>query len=167
LRSGGYLVINPTEALVSIDVNSGRATRERHIEETALKTNLEAADEIARQLRLRDLAGLVVIDFIDMEDGRNNAAVERRLKEAMKKRPRPPANRPHFALRPDGAFAPASAPSLMEINFEKCPHCSGLGFIRSADSAALSVLRAIEEEAIVVAQARSRPMRPPPSASIS
>ncbi len=148
LRSGGYLVINPTEALVSIDVNSGRATRERHIEETALKTNLEAADEIARQLRLRDLAGLVVIDFIDMEDGRNNAAVERRLKEAMKNdRARLQIGR----ISPFGLMELSRQrlrPSLMEINFEKCPHCSGLGFIRSADSAALSVLRAIEEEAI-------------------
>ncbi len=148
LRSGGYLVINPTEALVSIDVNSGRATRERHIEETALKTNLEAADEIARQLRLRDLAGLVVIDFIDMEDGRNNAAVERRLKEAMRNdRARLQIGR----ISPFGLLELSRQrlrPSLMEINFEKCPHCSGLGFIRSADSAALSVLRAIEEEAI-------------------
>ena len=84
LRSGGYIVINSTEALVAIDVNSGRATRERNIEETALRTNHEAADEIARQLRLRDLAGLIVIDFIDMEEHRNNAAVERRLKEAMR-----------------------------------------------------------------------------------
>ena len=84
LRSGGYIVINPTEALVAIDVNSGRSTRERNIEETALRTNLEAADEIARQLRLRDLAGLIVIDFIDMENPRNQGTVERRLKDAMK-----------------------------------------------------------------------------------
>src|SRR3569623_846366 len=84
LRSGGYIVINQTEALVAIDVNSGRATREHHIEDTALKTNLEAADEVARQLRLRDLAGLVVIDFIDMDENRNNRAVERRLKDALK-----------------------------------------------------------------------------------
>jgi len=148
LRSGGYLVINPTEALVSIDVNSGRATRERHIEETALKTNLEAADEVGRQLRLRDLAGLVVIDFIDMEDGRNNAAVERRMKEAMKNdRARVQIGR----ISPFGLMELSRQrlrPSLTEINFEKCPHCSGLGIIRSPDSAALSVLRAIEEEAI-------------------
>ncbi len=148
LRSGGYLVINPTEALVSIDVNSGRATRERHIEETALKTNLEAADEIARQLRLRDLAGLVVIDFIDMEDGRNNAAVERRMKEAMKNdRARLQIGR----ISPFGLMELSRQrlrPSLMEINFEKCPHCAGLGFVRSPDSAAFSVLRAIEEEAL-------------------
>jgi len=148
LRSGGYLVINPTEALVSIDVNSGRATRERHIEETAVKTNLEAADEIARQLRLRDLAGLVVIDFIDMEDGRNNAAVERRIKEAMKNdRARLQIGR----ISPFGLLELSRQrlrPSLVEINFEKCPHCTGTGYIRSPDSAALSVLRAIEDEAI-------------------
>jgi ribonuclease E len=148
LRSGGYIVINPTEALVSIDVNSGRATRERHIEETALKTNLEAADEIARQLRLRDLAGLVVIDFIDMEDGRNNAAVERRLKEAMKN------DRARLQIGRISLFGLLELsrqrlrPSLLEINFEKCPHCAGVGYVRSVDSAALSVLRAIEEEGI-------------------
>ena len=148
LRSGGYLVINPTEALVSIDVNSGRATRERHIEETALKTNLEAAEEIARQLRLRDLAGLVVIDFIDMEDGRNNAAVERRIKESMKNdRARLQIGR----ISPFGLLELSRQrlrPSLVEINFEKCPHCSGTGYVRSPDSAALSVLRAVEEEAL-------------------
>ncbi|HBM90840.1 MAG TPA: ribonuclease E/G [Rhodospirillaceae bacterium] len=148
LRSGGYLVINPTEALVSIDVNSGRATRERHIEETALKTNLEASDEIARQLRLRDLAGLVVIDFIDMEDGRNNAAVERRMKDVMKNdRSRLQIGR----ITPFGLMELSRQrlrPSLTEINFEKCPHCYGTGVVRSPDSAALSALRAIEEEAI-------------------
>lgn len=148
LRSGGYLVINPTEALVSIDVNSGRATRERHIEETALKTNLEAADEIARQLRLRDLAGLVVIDFIDMEDGRNNAAVERRVKEAMKNdRARLQIGR----ISPFGLLELSRQrlrPSLAELNFEKCPICSGTGIVRSPDSASLSALRAIEEECI-------------------
>ncbi len=148
LRSGGYIVINPTEALVSIDVNSGRATRERHIEGTALKTNLEASDEIARQLRLRDLAGLVVIDFIDMEDGRNNAAVERRLKEAMRNdRARLQIGR----ISPFGLLELSRQrlhPSLMEINFEKCVHCAGVGFVRSVDSAALSILRMIEEEGI-------------------
>lgn len=148
LRSGGYIVINPTEALVSIDVNSGRATRERHIEGTALKTNLEAADEIARQLRLRDLAGLVVIDFIDMEDGRNNAAVERRVKEAMRSdRARLQIGR----ISPFGLLELSRQrlhSSLMEINFEKCPHCAGIGLIRSVDSAAISILRMIEEEGI-------------------
>jgi len=148
LRSGGYIVINPTEALVSIDVNSGRATRERHIEGTALKTNLEAAEEIARQLRLRDLAGLVVIDFIDMEDGRNNAAVERRVKEAMRvDRARLQIGR----ISPFGLLELSRQrlhSSLMEINFEKCPHCAGIGLIRSVDSAAISILRMIEEEGI-------------------
>lgn len=148
LRSGGYIVINPTEALVSIDVNSGRATRERHIESTALKTNLEAAEEIARQLRLRDLAGLIVIDFIDMEDGRNNAAVERRMKEAMRvDRARLQIGR----ISPFGLLELSRQrlrPSLTEINFEKCPHCVGLGLIRSVDSAAISILRMIEEEGI-------------------
>ena len=148
LRSGGYLVINPTEALVSIDVNSGRATRERHIESTALKTNLEAAEEVARQLRLRDLAGLVVIDFIDMEDGRNNAAVERRLKEAMRNdRARLQIGR----ISPFGLMELSRQrlhSSLTEINFEKCLHCAGLGLVRSIDSAAISILRVIEEEGI-------------------
>jgi len=148
LRSGGYIVINQTEALVAIDVNSGRSTKERNIEETALKTNLEAADEIARQLRLRDLAGLIVIDFIDMEDPRNNAAVEKRLKEAMK------ADRARIQLGRISSFGLLELsrqrlrPSLQEINFERCPHCAGTGLIRSQESAALAVLRAIEEEGI-------------------
>ena len=107
LRSGGYIVINQAEALVAIDVNSGRATREHHIEDTALKTNLEAADEIARQLRLRDLAGLIVIDFIDMDEKRNNRAVERRLEGVPQARPRPHPGRPHLAFRPAGDVAPA------------------------------------------------------------
>ncbi|MEI7610951.1 MAG: Rne/Rng family ribonuclease, partial [Rhodospirillaceae bacterium] len=148
LKSGGYIVINQTEALVAIDVNSGRSTRERNIEETAFKTNLEAADEVARQLRLRDLAGLIVIDFIDMEDNRNNAAVERRLKEAMKNdRARIQLGR----ISPFGLLELSRQrlrPSLLEANFEKCPHCSGLGVIRSIESAALHALRAIEEEGI-------------------
>ncbi len=148
LRSGGYIVINPTEALVSIDVNSGRSTRERHIEGTALKTNLEAADEVARQLRLRDLAGLVVIDFIDMEDGRNNAAVERRMKEAMKvDRARLQIGR----ISPFGLMELSRQrlhSSLTEINFERCAHCSGVGLVRSVDSAAISILRMIEEDGI-------------------
>ncbi|MDR3424653.1 MAG: ribonuclease E/G [Alphaproteobacteria bacterium] len=148
LRSGGYIVINPTEALVSIDVNSGRATRERHIEGTALKTNLEAADEIARQLRLRDLAGLIVIDFIDMEDGRNNAAVERRMKEAMK------IDRARLQIGRLSAFGLMEIsrqrlhPSLTELNFERCPHCGGVGLMRTVDSAAISILRQIEEDAL-------------------
>ncbi|MGB4100982.1 MAG: ribonuclease E/G [Alphaproteobacteria bacterium] len=148
LRSGGYLVISPTEALVAIDVNSGRATRERHIEETALKTNLEAAEEIGRQLRLRDLAGLVVIDFIDMEDGRNNAAVERRIKESMRSdRARLQIGRiSHFGLLE--LSRQRLRPSLLETNFEKCPHCLGLGFVRATESTALSVLRKLEEEGI-------------------
>ncbi|MBP2302334.1 Rne/Rng family ribonuclease [Azospirillum picis] len=148
LRSGGYIVINPTEALVSIDVNSGKSTRERNIEETAYKTNLEAADEVARQLRLRDLAGLIVIDFIDMEEPRNNAAVERRLKEAMKN------DRARIQLGRISAFGLMELsrqrlrPSLLETNFERCPHCSGTGVVRSVESASLHVLRAIEEEGI-------------------
>ncbi len=148
LKSGGYIVINPTEALVSIDVNSGRATRERNIEETAMKTNIEASDEIARQLRLRDLAGLVVIDFIDMELPRNRVQVERRLKEAMR------TDRARIQL---GRISPFGLlelsrqrlrPSLLETSFYTCPHCAGSGLIRSTDSAALQVLRAVEEEGI-------------------
>jgi ribonuclease E len=148
LRSGGYLVISPTEALVAIDVNSGRATRERHIEETAYKTNMEAAEEIGRQLRLRDLAGLVVIDFIDMEDGRSNAAVERRIKESMRTdRARLQIGRiSHFGLLE--LSRQRLRPSLLETNFEKCPHCVGLGFVRATESTALSVLRSLEEEGI-------------------
>ncbi len=146
LRSGGYVVINPTEALVSIDVNSGKSTRERHIEDTAYKTNLEAADEIARQLRLRDLAGLIVIDFIDMEDSRNQAAVERRLKEAMKSdRARIQIGR----ISPFGLLELSRQrlrPSLQEVSSERCPHCAGSGFVRSTESTALHLLRGIEEE---------------------
>ena len=146
LRSGGYIVINQTEALVAIDVNSGRATRERNIEETALKTNLEAADEIARQLRLRDLAGLIVIDFIDMEEHRHNAAVERRLKEALKNdRARIQVGR----ISPFGLMEMSRQrlrPSLAEASTQPCPHCGGTGFIRSTESTALYVLRSIEEE---------------------
>jgi ribonuclease E len=148
LRSGGYIVINQTEALVAIDVNSGRATRERNIEETALKTNLEAADEIARQLRLRDLAGLIVIDFIDMEEHRNNAAVERRLKEALKNdRARIQVGR----ISPFGLMEMSRQrlrPSLTEASTQPCPHCGGTGTVRSTESTALYVLRSIEEEGI-------------------
>jgi ribonuclease E len=146
LRSGGYIVINQTEALVSIDVNSGKATREHSIEETAHKTNLEAADEIARQLRLRDLAGLIVIDFIDMEDGKNDRNVEKRL---------------HNAVRNDRAriqIGKISQFGLLEMSRQRlragvlagstvtCPHCAGMGLIRSTESAALRLLRALDEE---------------------
>jgi ribonuclease E len=146
LRSGGYIVINPTEALVAIDVNSGRSTRERNIEETALKTNLEAAEEVARQLRLRDLAGLIVIDFIDMEEHRHNGAVERRLKDAMRHdRARIQIGR----ISPFGLLELSRQrlrPSLLEASTQPCPHCGGTGHIRSTESTALHLLRAIEEE---------------------
>ena len=146
LKSGGYLVINQTEALVAIDVNSGRSTRERGIEETALRTNLEAADETARQLRLRDLAGLIVIDFIDMENRRNVASVERRLKEALKHdRARIQVGSiSHFGLME--MSRQRLRPSLTETNFTLCAHCGGAGHVRSTESAALAALRAIEEE---------------------
>ncbi len=148
LRSGGYIVLHQTEALVAIDVNSGRSTRERHIEETALKTNLEAAEEVSRQLRLRDLAGLIVIDFIDMEDSRNNQAVERRLKEALRHdRARIQVGRiSHFGLLE--MSRQRLRPSLTEMSSEVCPHCGGSGYIRSVEWTALYILRAIEEEAL-------------------
>ncbi len=146
LKSGGYIVINPTEALVAIDVNSGRSTRERNIEETALKTNIEAAEEVARQLRLRDLAGLIVIDFIDMEEHRHNGAVERKIKEAMRyDRARIQLGR----ISPFGLLELSRQrlrPSLLEASTQPCPHCGGSGNIRSTESTALHVLRAIEEE---------------------
>ena len=146
LRSGGYLVINQTEALVAIDVNSGRSTRERGIEETALKTNLEAADEVARQLRLRDLAGLIVIDFIDMEQRRNNAAVEKRMKEALRDdRARIQMGAiSHFGLME--LSRQRLRPSLAETSFTTCPHCGGTGHIRTTEMAALAVLRQVEDE---------------------
>ena len=146
LRSGGYLVINQTEALVAIDVNSGRSTRERGIEETALKTNMEAAEEAARQLRLRDLAGLIVIDFIDMESRRNITAVERRLKDALKNdRARIQVGSiSHFGLME--MSRQRLRPSLAETSLVMCPHCAGTGQVRSTESAALHVLRGIEEE---------------------
>ncbi len=146
LRSGGYLVINQTEALVAIDVNSGRSTRERGIEETALKTNMEAAEEAARQLRLRDLAGLIVIDFIDMENRRNIASVERRLKDALKNdRARIQVGSiSHFGLME--MSRQRLRPSLAETSLVMCPHCAGTGQVRSTESAALHVLRGIEEE---------------------
>ncbi|MCA3329239.1 MAG: ribonuclease E/G, partial [Roseomonas sp.] len=146
LRSGGYVVINQTEALVAIDVNSGRATRDRHIEDTALRTNMEAAEEIARQLRLRDLAGLIVIDFIDMESNKHNAMVERRLKESLRHdRARIQVGRiSHFGLLE--MSRQRLRPSIAEQTFITCPHCMGRGTIRGVESSALQVLRAIEEE---------------------
>jgi ribonuclease E len=146
LKSGGYIVIDITEALIAVDVNSGRATRGRNIEETALKTNIEAASEVARQLRLRDLAGLVVIDFIDMEVHRNQTAVERRLKEAMRKdRARIQIGR----ISPFGLLELSRQrlrPSITETMTEVCPHCGGTGNRRSIESTTLHVLRGIEEE---------------------
>ncbi len=148
LPSGGYMVINQTEALVSVDINSGKATREHNIEDTALKTNLEAADEVARQLRLRDLAGLVVIDFIDMEEKRNNRAVERRLKDALKNdRARIQVGHiSHFGLLE--MSRQRLRPGLLEGSSRTCPHCEGRGIVRSVSSCGLAVLRAIEEHLI-------------------
>ena len=148
LRSGGYIVINQAEALVAIDVNSGRATREHHIEDTAVKTNCEAAEEIARQLRLRDLAGLIVIDFIDMDEGRNNRTVERRLKEALKHdRARIQVGRiSHFGLLEMSRQRIRT--SVLESSTEKCPVCGGSGHVRSVSSVSLQLLRAIEETLI-------------------
>ena len=146
LRSGGYLVINQTEALVAIDVNSGRSTRERGIEETALRTNLEAAEEAARQLRLRDLAGLIVIDFIDMESKKHNAMVERRIADALR------TDRARIQLGHISHFGLLELsrqrlrPSLAETSLSICPGCGGTGHVRSTESAALHVLREIEEE---------------------
>lgn len=148
LESGGYLVINPTEALVSIDVNSGRATKEKDLEETALKTNLEAADEIAKQLRMRNLAGLVVVDFIDMEEQKNNLAVEKRMKEAMKK------DRARIQIAKMSCFGLLEISrqrmhsSFFESNYQVCPHCHGKGIVRTIESGAVFVLRCIEEEGI-------------------
>ncbi len=161
LRSGGYIVLNQAEALVAIDVNSGRATREHHIEDTALKTNLEAADEISRQLRLRDLAGLIVIDFIDMDEKRNNRSVERRLKECLKHdRARIQVGRiSHFGLLEMSRQRIRA--SVLESSTEKCPYCGGSGHVRSVSSLALQVLRALEEQLIRGAThnliARTRP----------
>ncbi|MBO6905735.1 MAG: ribonuclease E/G, partial [Parvibaculum sp.] len=148
LKSGGYIVINPTEALVSIDVNSGRSTKERNIEQTALKTNLEAAEEITRQMRLRDLAGLVVIDFIDMDENRNNRAVERKLKDCLKNdRARIQVGRiSHFGLLEMSRQRMRSG--VLEGSTVICPHCSGTGLVRSVESMALHVLRGVEAEAI-------------------
>lgn len=148
LKSGGYIVINPTEALVSIDVNSGRSTREHHIEDTALKTNLEASEEIARQLRLRDLAGLIVIDFIDMEEKRNNRAVERKLKDCLKNdRARIQVGRiSHFGLMEMSRQRIRTG--VLESSIEVCPTCGGTGHVRSAASVALQLLRAFEEQLV-------------------
>lgn len=146
LKSGGYIVIGVTEALVAIDVNSGRATKEGSIEETALKTNLEAADEVARQLRLRDLAGLIVIDFIDMDERKNNSAVEKRMKDRLK------TDRARIQVGRISGFGLMEMsrqrlrPGMIEATTQPCPHCHGTGLIRSDDNLALSILRQIEEE---------------------
>lgn len=145
LKSGGYIVINQTEALVAIDVNSGRSTREHNIEDTAVRTNLEAADEVARQLRLRDLAGLIVIDFIDMEENRNNRSVERRVKDALKNdRARIQIGR----ISPFGLLEMSRQrirTGVLEGSTVLCPHCAGAGMVRATPSVALHVLRAVEE----------------------
>src|ERR1700688_4097260 len=145
LRSGGYIVINQTEALVSIDVNSGRSTREHHIEDTALKTNLEASEEVARQLRLRDLAGLIVIDFIDMEEKRNNRSVERKLSDCLRQdRARIQVGRiSHFGLLEMSRQRIRA--SVLESSTEPCPQCGGSGHVRSVSSVALQLLRGLEE----------------------
>ena len=153
LKSGGYIVIGVTEALVAIDVNSGKATREASLEDTALKTNLEAADEVARQLRLRDLAGLIVIDFIDMEERKNNSAVEKRFKEKLK------TDRARIQVGRISGFGLLEMsrqrlrPGMIEVTTRACPTCQGTGLIRSIDSAALGILRQLEEEG---ARRRSR-----------
>ncbi|WP_027569836.1 ribonuclease E/G [Bradyrhizobium sp. URHA0013] len=145
LRSGGYIVINQTEALVSIDVNSGRSTREHHIEDTALKTNLEASEEVARQLRLRDLAGLIVIDFIDMDEKRNNRAVERKMSDCLRQdRARIQVGRiSHFGLLEMSRQRIRA--SVLESSTDPCTHCGGTGHVRSVSSVALQLLRGLEE----------------------
>jgi ribonuclease E len=145
LKSGGYIVINQTEALVSIDVNSGRSTREHSIEDTALNTNLEAAEEIARQLRLRDLAGLIVIDFIDMEEKRNNRSVERKLKDCLRAdRARIQVGRiSHFGLMEMSRQRIRTG--VLESSTVSCPHCRGTGQVRSVSSLSLQILRALED----------------------
>lgn len=148
LKSGGYLVIGVTEALVAVDVNSGRATKEGSIEETALKTNLEAAEEVARQMRLRDLAGLIVIDFIDMDERRNNNAVEKRLKDKLK------TDRARIQVGRISGFGLLEMsrqrlrPGMIEATTQPCPSCHGTGLIRSDDNLALTILRQIEEEGV-------------------
>ena len=148
LKSGGYIVINQTEALVAIDVNSGKATREHNIEDTALKTNLEASEEIARQLRLRDLAGLIVIDFIDMDERRNSRLVERRLKESLRHdRARIQVGRiSHFGLLE--MSRQRLRPGMLEGSTKPCPMCTGTGIVRSIESVALDILRSIEDRLI-------------------
>ncbi len=148
LPSGGYIVIGVTEALVAIDVNSGRATKEGSIEQTALKTNLEAADEVARQLRLRDLAGLIVIDFIDMDERKNNAAVEKRFKDRLK------TDRARIQLGRISGFGLMEMsrqrlrPGMIEATTQPCPHCHGTGLLRSDNNVGLSILRQLEEEGV-------------------
>ena len=148
LPSGGYIVIGVTEALVAIDVNSGRATKEGSIEQTALKTNLEAADEVARQLRLRDLAGLIVIDFIDMDERKNNTAVEKRIKDKLK------TDRARIQIGRISGFGLMEMsrqrlrPGMLEASTQPCPHCHGTGLLRSDESVALSILRQLEEEGV-------------------
>ena len=146
LKSGGYIIIDQTEALVAVDVNSGRSTRERNIEDTALKNNLEAAEEFARQARLRDLSGLIVIDFIDMEENKNRISVEKKLKESMKK------DRARIQIGEISNFGLLELsrqrlrPSIVENSSELCPHCAGSGRIQSIEVSAVQILRAIEEE---------------------
>jgi ribonuclease E len=148
LKSGGYIVIDVTEALVAVDVNSGRATKEGSIEDTALKTNLEAAEEVSRQLRLRDLAGLIVIDFIDMDERKNNLSVEKRIKDKLK------TDRARIQIGRISGFGLMEMsrqrlrPGMIEATTQACPHCHGTGLIRSDDNLALSILRQIEEEGV-------------------
>ena len=148
LKSGGYLVINPTEALVAIDVNSGKSTKERNIEQTALRTNLEAAEEAARQMRLRDLAGLVIIDFIDMEDSKNIRAVEKKMKEVLAR------DRARIQMAKISQFGlmeisrQRRRTSLVEGSTEPCPHCNGIGYLRSVESSGLAAIRSVEEEGL-------------------
>ncbi len=148
LKSGGYIVIGVTEALVAIDVNSGKATKEGSIEETALKTNLEAAEEVARQLRLRDLAGLIVIDFIDMDERKNNTAVEKRLKDKLK------TDRARIQVGRISGFGLLEMsrqrlrPGMIEATTQPCPHCHGTGLLRSDDNVSLAILRQLEEEGV-------------------
>ena len=148
LKSGGYIVIGVTEALVAVDVNSGRATKEGSIEDTALKTNLEAAEEVARQVRLRDLAGLIVIDFIDMDERKNNLSVEKRIKDKLK------TDRARIQVGRISGFGLMEMsrqrlrPGMIEATTQGCPHCHGTGLIRSDDNLALAILRQIEEEGV-------------------